>query len=352
MKIEITFVLPSLSAGGAERIMSFIAQNINPEKFNSTLLIAGYEKDSAYTVEGIKVVYLNSARVRYSIRAIYSYLKKNKPTIVVSSIAHLNTSIALISIFFPKIKFIGREANVLSVIKQFKKGNDWFQSFLLKISYRLFDAIICQSKDMMNDMLTNYGIPESKLILINNPITDEFEVKADIESQNESPRSFVTVASLKKQKGHLRILNVLANVQYPFTYTLIGDGPQKDIIFETVKTLGLTKKVTHIPFSSEVSKYLAKSDFFLQGAYVEGFPNCLLESSAVGTPIIAFKAPGGLDEIIQPDVNGYIADNEMEYLEYLNLEKKWDPKKISQSVYNKFSKEIIIKKYEDLFFKV
>ena len=32
---------------------------------------------------------------------------------------------------------------------------------------------------------------------------------------------------------------------------------------------------------------------------VEGFPNVLIESCVVGTPILAFNAPGGLDEIIE-----------------------------------------------------
>ncbi|MEQ9580645.1 MAG: glycosyltransferase, partial [Arenibacter sp.] len=114
---------------------------------------------------------------------------------------------------------------------------------------------------------------------------------------------------------------------------------------------GILDKIKHIPFTKDVSKYLQESDVFLQGSYVEGFPNALLESCAVGTPVIAFKAPGGIDEIIEEDVNGYIAKDEADFLIKLNLigEKHWDPAVVRDSVYKKYSKDIIIKKYQDLF---
>ena len=48
----------------------------------------------------------------------------------------------------------------------------------------------------------------------------------------------------------------------------------------------------------KIIDYLSDSDFFIQGSYVEGFPNSVLESCSVGTPVIAFNCPGGTKEII------------------------------------------------------
>ena len=99
-------------------------------------------------------------------------------------------------------------------------------------------------------------------------------------------------------------------------------------------------------------KYLSNSDFFLQGSYVEGFPNCLIESCSVGTPIIAFRALGGLNEIIEEGINGFIADNEDEYVEKIvesTTIHQWNSKVISDSVKRKFNKEKILQQYEELF---
>jgi len=56
-------MLPNLLAGGAERVVSFVAQQLNPELFNTTLVIVGHEKDAAYDVSGIDIVYLEESRI-------------------------------------------------------------------------------------------------------------------------------------------------------------------------------------------------------------------------------------------------------------------------------------------------
>ncbi|MEO6348106.1 MAG: glycosyltransferase family 4 protein, partial [Aquaticitalea sp.] len=116
----------------------------------------------------------------------------------------------------------------------------------------------------------------------------------------------------------------------------------------------LKDKITHIPFTNEVNRYLRQSDVYLQSSYVEGFPNAVIESCAVGTPVIAYKAPGGINEIIVEGVNGYVADDEKEFLEYINQvysNNIFVPQIVSDSVYSKFGKEKILKEYEDLIIK-
>jgi len=164
----------------------------------------------------------------------------------------------------------------------------------------------------------------------------------------------VTVGRLDKEKGHARILKVLSKLQRPFHYTLIGDGPEKEAIFSLIKEYDLSSKTTYIEFTDKVNEYLSKNDVFIQGSFVEGFPNALLESCAVGTPTIAFYCPGGLKEIIIKGVNGFVAKDEVEFLNLLqdfNV-SDWDLREVSQSVYKKFKKEKILKQYEALFLEL
>ncbi|PKQ44068.1 glycosyltransferase [Confluentibacter flavum] len=354
-KKKIVFVLPSLVPGGAERVISFIAQNIDKEKFEPILLIAGYPKDTDYSVKDIKLIYLNKSRVLFAIPSFIFLIIKNKPDIVLSSITHVNTVMGFLSVFFSKIKFIGREVNVLSVKKEFGGEKKFYSSLpLAHVSYKFLDIILCQSKDMYNDMMLNYKIPQEKLRIINNPITDNFKLKLQ-NAEKTNIVKFITVARLKKQKGHERIIHAISKLPFPYIYTIIGDGPENKNIFNLIDELGIRDKIVHIPYTNEVSKYLAESDLFLQGAFVEGFPNCLIESCAVGVPIIAFRAPGGLNEIIEEGINGFIADTEKEYVESIIKSTtiyQWDPQSISNSVNRKFSKEKILQKYEDLFLEI
>jgi len=352
-KTNILFVLPSLVAGGAERVMSLIAENIDNTIFNTTLLVIGFEKDKAYQINGIKIVYLNKTRMLNGIPKLFLHILISKPQIVMSCMAHVNNSVALILLFFPKIKLVTREANIKKVkaLSHLSKKSN-LGNILNKITIKRTNSIVCQSDDMAKELITEFKVSKSKVIVINNPISDEFTFKHG--SPKNNIVQYITVGRLHEEKGHLRLLNLLSKLDFPFHYTIIGNGEWYQEIVNHVKKLNLKSKVSFINYTNEVAKYLKQSNVFLQGSFAEGFPNALLESCAVGTPVIAFNAPGGTGEIIEHGINGYIANNQAEYLMFLNKlqENNLDPIIISQSVFKKFSKELIVENYEALFKKI
>lgn len=351
-KIKILFVLPSLKAGGAERVVSFIAQNLDDSKFQAQLLVIGFEKDAAYSIKNINVLFLNKKRVLTSIPKLFTQILKKKPHIVFGSIAHVNRVLAMFSIILPKIKFVGREASVMSVLNKYEPPQHILLRQFFKNYHKYLDVVICQSNDMLNDIKLNNNLNESNLVVINNPITNDFQFKNKNVTNKNNIIKYITVGTLDKRKGHLRLLNILNKVNHSFHYTIIGSGDELESINQSIKKLNLSDKVTHIPYTNKVSDYLKGNDLFLNGSFVEGFPNVLLESCAVGTPVIAFDAPGGINEIILEGVNGHIVSSENEYVEKLNWingNYNFDPKAINDSVTSRYSKEFILSKYEDLF---
>ncbi|MDY2586658.1 glycosyltransferase [Winogradskyella aquimaris] len=349
-KTKILFVLPSLVPGGAERVISFVANNVDRKIFEPVLVIAGFDKDIAYDVSNTNTIYLKKSRILTAIPSIITTILRLKPDIVVSSISHVNTAMSIISPLFRKTKFIGRESTVLSKRKNEKKSRKWSPAYFLPDGFKNLDKLICQSQDMAEDMIKNYNVPKEKTCVINNPISSLPEVKENKPKANE--KKYITVGRLTEVKGYERILEILSKLKTPFVYTIIGNGSLKEQIFSKAKELGIEKNIIHIEFSNELSKLFSENDVFLQGSYVEGFPNAALESCVVGTPVIAFNAPGGTKEIITNGVNGYIVDNEDEFLEKLNEDTVWDPKIVRETVYKKFNSEKILKEYENLFMEV
>jgi len=345
LKKKILFILPTLTAGGAERVISFIAQNIDKKKYDSSLLVIGHEKDAVYSVKNISLLFLNKNRLLYAVPSLLTKLNSIKPEIVISSIGHLNTLLGLMSPLFPKTKFIIREASVISSIGEFTLKKNRLK-ILSKIAYSWVDGVICQSQDMAKDFQELFKIPEKKIFIINNPIT-QGKIPT-MKEYGESTYTFITVGRLSKEKGHLRILSLLIHLNYDFKYLIIGDGPEKEAIFNKAKKLGIDSKIQHIPYTDNVFKYLRKSLLFIQGSYVEGFPNAVLESCIVGTPVLAFDVPGGTKEIIIHEKNGFLVDNEELYLAYLKKRPLIDSKKIRESVLVKFDKDVIINRYENL----
>ncbi|WP_164674228.1 glycosyltransferase [Maribacter litoralis] len=346
-KIRIQLVIPNLSPGGAERILAYLAQNLDPLIFESELVVIGKPQKDSYEINNIKVTYLNKDRVLSAIPKLAMTIKNKKPNIVLGTLSHVNFAMGLISILFPKIVFIGRQT---SIVKIYKKLNtqlifDWY-SIIEKVALKKLDYIICQSSDMAKDCSSIYNIHPNKIKILNNPITDNFKLKPTSLDNNSDKIRFITVGRLVEVKGHNRIINVLSKFQKSFSYTIIGDGPLKDEIFALAKKNNILENITHIPFTKNVSKYLNDSHFFLQGSLTEGFPNALLESCAVGTPAIAFNVPGGTKEIIKNGVNGYLVNDEEDFLATLNKLPNFEPKSVSEAVYKKFDKAIILKQYQ------
>ena len=84
----------------------------------------------------------------------------------------------------------------------------------------------------------------------------------------------------------------------------------------------------------------------------EGFPNVLLEAGACGTYALANNCKGGINEIIQEKINGEISDieNHEEFAEKLKsvLNENHNSEMIRNSIKSRFSKEIILRNYEEL----
>lgn len=353
-KKKILFVLPSLCAGGAERVFSFVCQQLDPSVFEVKLIVLGFKKDAVYEVDRVPVMYLNKPRLLLGTVSLFKVIVKEKPAIVVSSIVHLNLMMGFFSFFLNKIKFIGREASVVSKMNEFSKFNTKLNTLLMKFFYPRLSAIVCQSDDMRNDFIQTLKLNPSKLILIHNPIT--FIPTLNKNKNLTNTFHFVTVGRLSPEKGHLRIIDGLSKIdKYDFHYTIIGAGPDEILIKEKLDKYKLTPKVTFIPFTSSVLEEINRNDYFIQGSYVEGFPNALLESCIVGTPVIAFNAPGGTKEIVIDSLNGFLVENETEFvyvLTNIGQLKSIKSDAVKQSVIAKFKSDTIIKQYAALFNKV
>lgn len=105
-------------------------------------------------------------------------------------------------------------------------------------------------------------------------------------------------------------------------------------------------------FGSEKKVLLARAKAFLAPIdREEPFGISLLDALARGTPVVAYNR-GAFPEIIEHGRNGFLANNEREFKEYMQRVDEIDPRECRKSVEEKFSASAMADRYISLYERV
>lgn len=354
-KIKLLIFIPTLECGGAEKYVSRLCNNIDTTKFDITLAVLNNARPFFDINRSIEVIDLHKKRVSRSLFAIKKLIRQKQPDIVYTLVNHLNLLFAIFRWMFPRhLTIIAWESSIVSINTRrasFPKIYNW----LLKRFYRRLDHIICQSAYMQQDLVSNYHIPENKITVINNPV--DLAAKNDpgisIHEHRDNKYKFITVARLSEEKGIDRLIRAVAQLSMPFRYHIIGEGDQRKMLQDLITQLSQQGNI----FLEGEKKYpytgMENADLALMGSWYEGFPNTLLEAGALGIPVIAFDAPGGIGEIIDNGVNGLLVNNNDEKAFSSSIEKAlqmdFDRNSIREDTIKRYDIKLIVAKTEELF---
>jgi glycosyltransferase involved in cell wall biosynthesis len=348
-RVKVLFFVPSFAGGGAERVMSILINKFDRKIFH-IIVVTLQKSQFSYSVCADQLFVLKSNRVLFSGLELLRLIKSHRPQFVFTTLTYVNTYVGLLDYFFRfNTVLIARESTIPS-INNHQRRLGYIYDLFLRAAYKRFSLIICQSISMKFDLADKFGIAESKLHVINNPVNPP--VVSSSRPLNDTP-AFVTVSMLRREKGIDRILDALALVKFDFKYFIVGDGTEGPSLKQRVKRLGLTDKVHFVGFSSTPEEYLRVAHVYLHGSLYEGFPNVILEAGVVGLPVLSFTSFGGTEEIIKNGLNGLIVANKTEYTHALNA-RFWDGmdnERIQHHTLTHYGSEVITRSYQDIFLK-
>jgi glycosyltransferase involved in cell wall biosynthesis len=308
-------LIRSLESGGAERVCVTLANAFVEcgEPVELVLLKPGGEAFHGLLDGRVRVTILGVEHARNSAAKIYAFLSKSKP----GRILVFNHQLAVILVLIKpllalKPRIIARNISNLSE-KAAKEKSTWHKvlvPFILKLFYQRVDAVICQSKGMFKDLSENFHVPDSKMVVINNPLAPELEAMARsprIASQERCEMLFVgRFDPVKGLESLLEAFGIIALRNRNVKLILVGDGPLREGLERKVGEMGLSGRVCFEGYQKNVSKYYLRSKVTVLTSHFEGFPNVLLESISLGTPVVSFNCPSGPAEIVVHGVNGFL----------------------------------------------
>ena len=299
--------MSSLGKGGAERSSALLSKmliglgydvhivsilNYIDYEYAGTLLNLGELKDKNDTFFG---------RIQRFF-VFKKYLKNEKFDLIIDS----RTRPSIIKEFL-LVQLLYKKHNMLYVARSWNFNNYFTKSgFWAKKIFKKHWHYVGVSKEISNKISTLYHL--KNVTTIYNPI--------DVEQANslaEQPIDFSGDYIL----FYGRLVDEVKNISLLFKaykksvlpsknikLLILGDGPDLDILQQKAKD----SPIVFMSFMSNPFSYIKQAKFTCLTSRYEGFPRAVLESLAVGTPVVAVNC-SGVREIIKNGDNGLLVKN-------------------------------------------
>ncbi|MDH5648677.1 MAG: glycosyltransferase, partial [Gammaproteobacteria bacterium] len=309
-RIHILNVLLSLEPGGLENGVVNIVNNLNDQRFKTTIccLQVKGEFASRITAKDVDITEwgMKPGNDYGLIWRLSRYIKQLNPDII-----HTRNQ---------KAYFHGYAAGRLAGHRKFvhsehgrtfpgKKRKMRLQGFLSRHT----DAVVSVSAQLRRDLEMYAYIPEGKIQVIYNGVDDQrFQSSDRVGTRQQlgfggSDVVVGIVGRMEPVKNYKLLVEALATLPKGANVHLlaIGDGSERASLEQQARRLGLANQVHFTGYRQDVEKFYAAMDIFVLPSFSEGLSNTLLEAMVSGVAAIGSDV-GGNREIITHNETGYL----------------------------------------------
>ena len=339
MKKKILFFIHDLGQGGAEKVLVNLVNNMDPEKYDITLI--------ALFGGGVNEQFLRE-HVRY--RAIFSrtfrgnshLMKLFSPERLHRMFIHEHYDAEISFLEGPSARVISgcpdRDTKLVSWIhctmKTEKQAASSFRSVQeAEKCYRRFDRIVCVADTAREAFARVFPDRGPIDVLYNVNESSKIRCMAEESVAELSPElshKLISVGKLDKVKGYDRLISILKRLSddgSPAELYLLGKGEEERSLREKARRLGLEKNVHFLGYQTNPYKYVSKCDLFVCSSYAEGFSTAATEALIVGTPVCTTEVSGMKEMLGENNEYGIVTGNNEEAL-YKGIKRLLDDPKL------------------------
>lgn len=310
--MKLALVISSLGGGGAERVMSLLANAWVARGDAVTLITLAPDSRDTYALDArVRRVALdvagNSANVLAAlahnvvrIRALRRAIVACQPDAVISFIAESNVRVLIAA--------AGLRVPVIVSERTFLNGHHmrgiWRR--LRRWSYPRAAAIVAQTRRCADDL---ESLVRRRVEVIANPVSLVPPTPGEPPRAAAGTRTLLAVGRLAPEKGFDLLIEAFAEVaprHRDWRLLILGEGPLRADLVRAVQTRGLGARIALPGFDPHVRAAMRQADLFVLSSRYEGFPNALLEAMTEGLACVSFDCDAGPRELIAQRVNGWL----------------------------------------------
>lgn len=279
--------------------------------------------------------------------AFYNISRKIKGLIVSYKITNIIFNGNRAMYLAPFVK-CGNKSIITHTMPNFNSGIKYmiYKFALILISNKYINHVIVLS-DIQSKALRNIGVKKEVISIVYNGVNEDFFYFNSSFFKQKKELIITVVANLEKHKGHQELINVFRMLIQKYTTLrlwIIGSGniEYENYLKRQINIINKDEnKIVFWGYQKNVKKFLRQTDIFVLPSHKECLPISLLEAMATSLPIVVSDV-GGISEIIEDGINGYLIEPKNEVELYNSLEKlilnESDRKRIAISNYEKAKK--------------
>lgn len=296
----ITFLLASLGSGGAERVVSLLANKM-VERGHQVEIICLKFNDVYYQIDSRVKVTLAMEQTKNRLTEIFwlrKYLKKQIPDVVIpfTEGVYCFTILSLLGTGIPIIASERLDPAAMSPTRKVLKR--------LLLPYA--DWLVVQTQSIKEYFPKSI---QKKTSIIYNPVNDSvFNLPSLQGRAGERLNRIISVGRLYPQKNQEMMIRAFAKVadEFPdWQLVIYGEGPLRAELEFLVSSFKLQDRVLLPGRTEHVVEELRKSKLFCMSSDYEGMSNSMIEAICVGLPIVTTDV-SGVKELLDNEKNGVI----------------------------------------------
>ena len=311
--MKLSFVTSTLTSGGAERVISLLANNFAERGYDVEVIALTSISPDFYTVDP-KVKFIHADKVSKGgllgeLWWFRQHIKKEQPDVVIAFMEAVYEFVllALLGTIIPVISSERLDPAIIS----------WPRKVLRWLLLPTAAAHVVQTQHIKNYYSKRI---QKKTHIIYNPVNERvFETSYDNDDDNDNPElkikderlnRIISVGRLYPQKNQKMMIEAFAQISKRYTdwkLVIYGEGHLRNDLERLVERLKVKDKVLLPGRCETVIEEVAKSKVFCLSSDYEGMSNAMIEALCVGTPVISTKV-SGTDELIRDGENGLLVD--------------------------------------------
>jgi len=317
--LRVGFVLTELVGGGAERSMLSIIESLDRARFEPALVVFGSRQDHE-PPRDVPIHVLSQrglfapGRMISRIAELASLARRERFDLLVSFLVGPNIVAIAAARLAGVPVVIGERSAPRTVLsranKQLRASGLW--RMLVRLLYPRASAIVTNTHGAKDELTGFLGVAPDRVTVLPNPLDLARIAALAAEPIGDagwpSGPVLVHVGRFTYAKDHETLLRAFAllRARRPVTLVLIGDGEDEARVRALCAELGLDEDVRFTGFTRNPYKLLARGTLSVLTSRFEGLPNVLIESMAVGVPILSTACPYGPIEVLGKNEYGVL----------------------------------------------